>query len=625
MLLASWGALDVSFIWDDHHLVGEHSPVINAESPTGVFVAALSTSFWGLKDKHSITAYYRPLTVFSLAVDFWLWDGDPWGFHLTNLLLHLGVCGLVFALCRRLGASVLAATLGMVIFGTVPRLTETVTWISGRTDAIAALGGLGAVVLWCRARSGSADLGCRVGASAALLFGLLGKEVAVAAAVAIAAWEWARCGGGLRGVGGTARRLVPVAVVLALYVLGRFYAETPSYVSAPPLWPQRGWSVLEALGYYATMLATPWDAQLIIGTLGLTHPLRMVVGAVVGVGMLWCIGRLAARGFAPPRAVHVALAIAALLPVLHIIPLSHDVIASDRFLYLPLAALVPLAVAGVARCTATRPGLGRLAAVAASALVVFFGAATWQRNLLWQDELALWRETALHVGPANGLAEAELANLLGQRGRNEEAAAHYRRGIELMRQRIAIDPTFSLLENAVVNYGLVLSGLGRDGEALPVLESLVQRRPTVPAYRFYLAGALSRGLHFERADRQFAAALALYPDYSQAVQMRRQNRRAAALWRRLPEPEPEEPVEITAARAEVYFQVGRLERANALWLEVVRSPAATPEFLATAAERLEQQHRVVGETEGSLTLAAALARRGSRGGYRPKSSGERPR
>ncbi len=33
-------------------------------------------------------AHYVPLTMFSLAVDYYLWGPNPFGYHLTNVLLH---------------------------------------------------------------------------------------------------------------------------------------------------------------------------------------------------------------------------------------------------------------------------------------------------------------------------------------------------------------------------------------------------------------------------------------------------------------------------------------------------------------------------------------------------------
>src|SRR6186997_1582431 len=45
--------------------------------------------------------YYRPLTFVSQAVDWELWGRQPFGYHLTSLVLHAANSMLVFLLARR--------------------------------------------------------------------------------------------------------------------------------------------------------------------------------------------------------------------------------------------------------------------------------------------------------------------------------------------------------------------------------------------------------------------------------------------------------------------------------------------------------------------------------------------
>src|SRR3989338_7726737 len=41
------------------------------------------------------TQYYRPLTALSFALDFSVWKGNPLGYNLTNIFLHLTLCFLL--------------------------------------------------------------------------------------------------------------------------------------------------------------------------------------------------------------------------------------------------------------------------------------------------------------------------------------------------------------------------------------------------------------------------------------------------------------------------------------------------------------------------------------------------
>ena len=58
-------------------------------------------------------ALYRPVATATLAIDWWVWDGDPMGFHVVNVLAHVAVTLLLFVLLMRLGAPAAAAALGL--------------------------------------------------------------------------------------------------------------------------------------------------------------------------------------------------------------------------------------------------------------------------------------------------------------------------------------------------------------------------------------------------------------------------------------------------------------------------------------------------------------------------------
>ena len=47
------------------------------------------TPFWG---------HYTPLTWLTLGLDYLLWGMDPWGYHLSNVLLHVATAGAFYFL-----------------------------------------------------------------------------------------------------------------------------------------------------------------------------------------------------------------------------------------------------------------------------------------------------------------------------------------------------------------------------------------------------------------------------------------------------------------------------------------------------------------------------------------------
>jgi len=100
-------------------------------TPTGV------TQFWQVPDR---SVFYRPVSALSYAIDYRLWGLDPFGYHVTDLVLHIFTAVLLFLLVRRLtGGRQFAAWLSAVIFSLHPLLLENLSSSSRRQDILPAL------------------------------------------------------------------------------------------------------------------------------------------------------------------------------------------------------------------------------------------------------------------------------------------------------------------------------------------------------------------------------------------------------------------------------------------------------------------------------------------------------
>lgn len=88
----------------------------------------------------AIASYYRPVTSLSYGLDYAVWGLDPFGYHLTNLVLHGSVAVLLACLVSRLagGARRLGALSGL-LFASHPVLAECVPATARRHDLLATL------------------------------------------------------------------------------------------------------------------------------------------------------------------------------------------------------------------------------------------------------------------------------------------------------------------------------------------------------------------------------------------------------------------------------------------------------------------------------------------------------
>ena len=141
-------ALRYGFVYDDDVQVVATVAVRNVQSPANYFL----TSVWALRNSAIPINfnYYRPLFYSWLRVGATLFGVHPLPWHLAVLLTHLAVAVLVFFLLRRHLRDPWMAVAGTLVFGLHPVHIESVVWISGVTDLLAALGILGSFLIWLR-------------------------------------------------------------------------------------------------------------------------------------------------------------------------------------------------------------------------------------------------------------------------------------------------------------------------------------------------------------------------------------------------------------------------------------------------------------------------------------------
>src|SRR5258706_3928212 len=107
---------------------------------------------------------YRPLTWATLGEDYVVWGMNPFGYHLTSVLLHAGSCVLFYFIARdllvlaRSDANppddipvLIGAAFAALIFAIHPLRVEPVAWVSARNDVVSGLFYLASMLCYLRA------------------------------------------------------------------------------------------------------------------------------------------------------------------------------------------------------------------------------------------------------------------------------------------------------------------------------------------------------------------------------------------------------------------------------------------------------------------------------------------
>lgn len=176
-------SLNGGFLADDFTYIGRFASFPITDWPR-LFIREWSEGVWGFPLRE-----LRPFAALSYILDSRVWGGNPVGYRLTNLALHLAATGLVSRLAWRYsGGRTWAALAAGFIFALHPAHIEAVTWITGRVDLIGTVAAL-AFIAMSERYVDSGRYGWAVGALAALLVGIFSKEFCMfAPAILLAKW-----------------------------------------------------------------------------------------------------------------------------------------------------------------------------------------------------------------------------------------------------------------------------------------------------------------------------------------------------------------------------------------------------------------------------------------------------
>lgn len=349
--------------------------------------------------------YYRPLTIVSYLLNIHLTGTSPIGMHLVNVLLHLANTLLVFLLATQFMPQVGISPpekkktwlplLLALFWGFHPLVTESVAWISGRTDVLAAFFVLLSTAFLLRFRENRSPLWLAFGLLA-FFGGVLSKEVALAFlpgalllllaptanthSLRNANWKWlAMC-------------LTVCALPPLLFFLLRSFAFSSNYIKIGitlnillnnPEYVL--FTFLRAIGFYTKKLFWPWPLNFAIDGVDPLYELLAFPVLAICLLLLW------------QRTLLGALFLTGMFFIVPALPLAVGQIAwmpfAERYLYLP--SIFTTLAAGFFVAQKLLPRLPTRIGTALPLLVLtLFALATFQRSLAWQHNVTLMEDTA---------------------------------------------------------------------------------------------------------------------------------------------------------------------------------------------------------------------------------------
>lgn len=568
-------SLTGTFVYDDRRQIEANALI---QDP-GLIGKALTSDVWAFKGDGSVAAsnYWRPTFTAWSIINFKLFGQSPFGWHLLNILLHIGVCLIAFLLLRRWGISQWLAFGITLIYAVHPVHSESVAWIAGSPDLLFGLFFLGS--LWF-AESAREEKGRPLNIALAVVFYLLAlgaKEIAFLC-LPIFYFIFARSDGEEKGSG--IPMLTPFAIAAAgwffvrwliLGSLSRPAEEATSTINAVL-------SVPAAFVFYLKQIFFPYWLSVNYGL----RPVEQVGAAnfvlplIVSLAVIVAIWFLARRSFV--QMIGAALFLLPLVLSFNIGAFPYDQIVHDRYLYLPLLGFLMFVVPFLHDLAKRFAGEKAEMAIAGLliALSILLAVRTYTYNETWLNELALW-QNAVAVDTNSASNWSQLAAVYEELGKVDE-------GLNARERSLAVKET----PIALLGKGRGLTAKNRFDEAIPIFKKVVETdTANINAYTLYqgyesLAVALQGKNDLPEAEKTLRRGIEQLPIYRAslteklAVILYLQNRKADAL-KELEAVKDQARTELLPASKGVFLRLGML------YGELQRTPEARAnlqEFLA---------------------------------------------
>jgi tetratricopeptide (TPR) repeat protein len=436
------------FIFDDVHAIVENPHLRSLWPPWEAMLAPPQSTVAG-----------RPVVALTLAVNYAASGLNPWSYHAFNLAVHVANALLLLGILRRTRDDI---ALPVALVWTVhPLLTEAVTYTVQRTELLMAFFLL--LTLYCVIRN------WQLPAVIACAFGMGCKEVMAVTPVVVLLYDRAFMAGTFREAfrqrGKLYAMLAATWLVLVGSIAGGARSETVGFAHITPV--RYALTQCGVIAHYLRLAV--WPAPLVLDyddwPLTTSVPAVLIVCALLA-GAVWALWRHPRIGFV------CAWFFLILAPTSSVVPIASE-IAAERRMYLPLAAVVTLAVLLLWRF--------RVRYVILASVAVLFVVVTVRRNADYASDLSIWSDTVAKR-PGNARARVNLGAALVGRGRLDEAEAQFGTAAQL-RPRYA---------DAQHNLGVLLAVRGETEHAIAHLREALRLEPGNERARANLARLLAQ-------------------------------------------------------------------------------------------------------------------------------------
>lgn len=556
-LLVYFNSLNGNFVHDDMFAIKRNEDVTGQRPWYYVF----RNDFWG-KSMADNTSHksYRPLTVITFQMNYWLGGGEPYTFHIVNFVLHLSVIYLLSYICEWLFhlPSNSAQMVGL-FFAVHPVHSEAVAGIVGRAELLAAVFFLLAFMFYARGVQAEYDnpgfsslqiyISFILGASSMFCketgITVLGICIVYDSLIFYQRFSWSNT----HVIPAFVQRILKLLLTITVLLLFRMWIM----VNTLPVFKEED-NPAAFSPHFLTRFLTyshlcAWNGYLLLLPVTLCYDWQVNTIQLIGtcsdprnaftVAFFLVLICIAKRSFQNKNDCTVLMGLAFL--IIPFLPASNlffpvGFVIAERVLYIPSIGYSILVVHGL---NLLKQRFHRYSKkILAVFLFVCFvlSIKTWYQNQTWHSRQSLFL-SGLKALPHNAKIHFNLANLLKDKGQIDSAIYHYEKVLRLWpkhasshnnlgnlltdkkqaryhyEKALEISPQ---LTSALINLGVLLHQDGDTTQAIQLMKKAVKFSPPNAQLFLTLGNLLAENKQMDEAEKLFEAAISMKPNYADA-------------------------------------------------------------------------------------------------------------
>ena len=543
-----FGSLKNEFVWDDFLVIVNNNFIKSWNNFCQLFNKSYLTPPSQIRYLEVINigsgeSSYRPVVTLTYFIDYFFYKLNPWGYHLTNLLLHILNVLLLYFLIRLITQNNIIALLAGLLFAVHPVNTEAVDVITFREDLLCFLFFVSSFVLFIKSANSLKKRNLFYSLSLFFFFlALFSKEMAVSLPLIILLY-FLLFRERIRIEFTTFRKyFLGYSLILAFYLyirfvifnidepLGRYIADN-LYINFL--------NMVRVAAQYIQWLVFPINIYVALPE----NPARLCyslfdVRVLSSLALIVFILILGIRAYKSSKYLSFSIFwfFITLLPVANIVPIVNYM--ACRYLYLPLPGFCLLFSILIFRLFNVY-SFRFFKITLVILILLFYSTFTINRHPVWRNDFSLALEM-LKIYPDNPSVHRGVGALLERAGfldlaikehkkavalksdyveaHNRLGCVYYKKGlidkaIQEFKKAIKLDPSFG---EAYANIGVAFIKKGLYKEAVKYLKQGINLDPKYVFNYNNLAIAYIELGRFEEAKKTWQKALEIEPDFETA-------------------------------------------------------------------------------------------------------------